>query len=87
MRRRQVHRRDRRRPGGQVAHQIAAARRDADEMMVRLDVERRHVHLRVLPDLWIDEAVKGIGKYAFQKSRLRQGRVLVNGSAKLFLDG
>ena len=45
--------------GREIAEHVAAARRDGDEPLARLEAQRVEIDDRVLPDLRIDEAAEG----------------------------
>jgi hypothetical protein len=74
----EVERGDTCRIGGQIAHDIAAARSDRDDVVVRLDCQRFHVDDRIFPYLRIYEIAKCQCECALQNSRLGQRLVAVN---------
>src|ERR1700722_19973614 len=58
----EIHRDDPRGAGGEVRQDIAAARSDGDDTIVRLYIERGEIDARVLPDLRIDQTAKRHGE-------------------------
>jgi hypothetical protein len=62
----------------EIRQDVAATRRDRDQMIVGAHVERRHVDDRILPDLRIDETAEREGEEAFQKTGARKHPAAVN---------
>ena len=62
----QVHCRDFSRIGGEIGHDVAAARRYGHHAGTRTQVEGLHVHFGIFPDLRVDQPLESEGKQAFQ---------------------
>ena len=54
--------------GRQIVHDVAAARSDRDDALVRAEFQCCHVDGGVFPDLRIDQAGEGKGKQAFENA-------------------
>ena len=67
------------RVGREVGERVAAPRGDGDDVVLRPQPERRHVHHRVFPDLRIDQPAEGRREQAFRYSRFREGPVAMDG--------
>ena len=68
--------------GGQIAHHIAAAGGDGDDMIVRTDRQRLHVDDRILPDLRIDQSLEREGEQAFEQAGAGKCRVSMDSGAE-----
>ena len=76
MRRVEVDRLDVHRVGGQVAHHVAAARRDRHQPAGRPELQGRQVDLRILPDLGVDQTLEHAREHALEHAALGGGRRL-----------
>ena len=65
--------------GGEIAHDVAAARGDGDQPVVGSERQRLHVDLGVFPDLGIDEAAEGEGKEPVLNTAQGQQAVMLDG--------
>ena len=59
--------------GGEIIQDIAAARRDGDDPVMRLKLQRIQIDAGIFPDLVIDKALKHQGKKPLQDAP-RRGR-------------
>ena len=65
--------------GREIAHDVAAARGDGDDVIARPDRQSFHVHDRIFPDLRIHQSLKSGGEEPFAQSRFRDGPVAMHG--------
>ena len=68
-----------------VIDHIAAARRDGDDAAVVVDTERRHVDVRVFPNLVIDKPLKHHCKQTFHDAPLGRQTVIDRGFLQKFV--
>ena len=71
--------------GGEIGQDIAPAGRNGDNVMMRLDLHRRHIDHRILPDLRIDQTAEGEREEALENALLGNGLIAVHGPPKKFL--
>jgi hypothetical protein len=65
--------------GRKIVEYIAAARRDGQHTMVRLDCQRCQVDIGIFPDLVIDKSLKHKRKKPFERTTPRACGLLVGG--------
>ena len=68
--------------GGQIAHDIAAAGGDGDDVVVGPNGQRLHVDDRVLPNLRINQALERESEQALEHPVARKSRVAMHGGAQ-----
>ena len=55
--------------GGEIGKNVAAARRDGDDLVPRPDLERLHVDDRIFPNLGIDEIRRRESEHSLEQAR------------------
>ena len=78
----EVDRADPGRPRREIGERVAAAGRDRDDVVPRLDRQRLHVDDRVFPDLRIDQAAEGEGEEALEQAGLGERAALMDGGCR-----